>query len=487
MKKCPVVFVGSSKESIDVAFAVQENLEDAAEVRLWNQNLFRPSENTIDELIRFSKEFDFGIFIWNDDDILTSRGENYFSPRDNVIFETGIFLGSLGKKKVFILIPENKVKIPSDLYGLTTICYKKPSDGNYKAALASAVNQIKKSIKNLCQEQISKESFFQGFKTYKNSESAWNDMKEDCKNAEVIKITGIRGIRSFGTDHSLISMADIKKYKNLKKIRIILLSSDARWINKGFIKLREYESIDAFKNELSACHKIIESCMNKLQKKILSTKSGVRYHKGEPKFGIVMTEKVAYVISYASSPNTEVIHLPVYRFENFEGSLYSGFKRHFGDLWHNKSFAGNFNINHIDYENEAGGILIARKSSKNYVALLRREDGYWVLPKGHKLNSKEEINQTALREVSEETGISQSDFYIEKKLGYYGYEAGNGDNDKKQIVHVFLLKCNCNIFPELINKDYLEVKWWDLSKPLPEMLYSQQENFLSKVKQNIVY
>ena len=35
----PVLFVGSSSESLEVAFAAQENLEDCTQVIVWTQGL----------------------------------------------------------------------------------------------------------------------------------------------------------------------------------------------------------------------------------------------------------------------------------------------------------------------------------------------------------------------------------------------------------------------------------------------------------------
>ncbi|MBF6596289.1 MAG: NUDIX hydrolase [Thermaceae bacterium] len=49
----------------------------------------------------------------------------------------------------------------------------------------------------------------------------------------------------------------------------------------------------------------------------------------------------------------------------------------------------------------AGGVVI---SSEGQVLLIRDRQGFWVFPKGH-LDQGENLQQTALREVEEETGI----------------------------------------------------------------------------------
>ena len=70
MNKKIRIFIGSSAESLKVAQAIKANFEHDSdiEVRIWNENLFKPGQYTLDDLIRFTKSFDFGIFVWANDD-----------------------------------------------------------------------------------------------------------------------------------------------------------------------------------------------------------------------------------------------------------------------------------------------------------------------------------------------------------------------------------------------------------------------------------
>jgi len=43
----PNIFIGSSKESLEVAYSLQENLEPFAEVTVWTQGIFELSKFTI--------------------------------------------------------------------------------------------------------------------------------------------------------------------------------------------------------------------------------------------------------------------------------------------------------------------------------------------------------------------------------------------------------------------------------------------------------
>lgn len=97
----PRIFIGSSSEALNIAYAIQSNLEYDATVTVWTQNIFQLSSNSLDDLLNALENFDFGLFIFKPDDITLMRSNNYNVVRDNVIFELGLFFGKLGKGRVF--------------------------------------------------------------------------------------------------------------------------------------------------------------------------------------------------------------------------------------------------------------------------------------------------------------------------------------------------------------------------------------------------
>ncbi|NIG52513.1 nucleotide-binding protein [Chitinophaga sp. Cy-1792] len=154
----PRIFVGSSVEALDIAYTIQENLEFDATVTVWNQGVFNLSNTALDDLISALDNFDFGIFVFKPDDVTYIRSEKKNTIRDNVIFELGLFIGRLGKDKVFYLTPRNSppFHIPTDLLGITAGTFDvKREDNNIKAALGPFCNQIRARLKNFVYSNLS--------------------------------------------------------------------------------------------------------------------------------------------------------------------------------------------------------------------------------------------------------------------------------------------------------------------------------------------
>jgi CRP/FNR family transcriptional regulator, cyclic AMP receptor protein len=118
----PLVFIGSSSESLLKAKLVKQTIRDAGiEVKCWDDSeLFALSESTLDELVSILTEYDFALFFVSGDDQLIGREKERAQPRDNVILELGMSIGALGKERTFILLDEkSRPNLPSDLKGVT--------------------------------------------------------------------------------------------------------------------------------------------------------------------------------------------------------------------------------------------------------------------------------------------------------------------------------------------------------------------------------
>lgn len=150
----PRIFIGSSTESLEVAKRIKLFFSNDYDCYLWTDGIFKSNESFIDTLMKSASLFDFGIMVFAKDDETTVRNQAFESPRDNVLFEYGLFLGRVGLDKAFI-VAEKNVKIPSDLFGITHVIYEMEtlSDGSVAPAcsledgLAAIKRQMDESIK----------------------------------------------------------------------------------------------------------------------------------------------------------------------------------------------------------------------------------------------------------------------------------------------------------------------------------------------------
>jgi len=147
----PKIFIGSSVEGLNIAYAVQQNLTHDAEITVWDQGVFELSQTTIESLVLVLEKSDFAIFVFSPDDITRIRKKEYQTVRDNVIFELGMFIGKLGRNRSFIIMPDKPVfHIPTDLLGVTPGKYDTSrTDGSYQAATGPVCHQIRTQIKKV--------------------------------------------------------------------------------------------------------------------------------------------------------------------------------------------------------------------------------------------------------------------------------------------------------------------------------------------------
>src|SRR6185312_343713 len=146
----PRIFLGSSGKQAKLLQALTRGLEDVAHVEPWT-TVFNPGTTTLERLLELTREVDFAAFVFAQDDWTTNSPAaepaataGQASPRDNVVFEAGLFGGVLGMRRTFILHASG-AKLPTDLLGLTCVRY----DGSTTAAEMKIVCQkLHKAIEN---------------------------------------------------------------------------------------------------------------------------------------------------------------------------------------------------------------------------------------------------------------------------------------------------------------------------------------------------
>lgn len=142
------IFIGSSKEGLNVAKRVKDFFKESYDCYIWTDDIFQYNEGFLETLIKSASLFDFGFMIFSSDDISQIRGKEFETTRDNVLFEYGLFLGRVGIDNAYVLCEES-VKIPSDLQGITLANYKTIKvEGKNEAdgSLEETLKRLKKRI-----------------------------------------------------------------------------------------------------------------------------------------------------------------------------------------------------------------------------------------------------------------------------------------------------------------------------------------------------
>ena len=146
----PRIFLGSSGKQEKLLQALTRGLEDVAHVEPWTTS-FNPGTTTLERLLELAHEVDFAAFAFARDDWTTNGSSaspppesGQASPRDNVVFEAGLFGGTLGMRRTFIL-HANGSKLPSDLLGLTCARY---GDASSAAEMRVVSQKLRKAIES---------------------------------------------------------------------------------------------------------------------------------------------------------------------------------------------------------------------------------------------------------------------------------------------------------------------------------------------------
>lgn len=145
----PKVFICSSTEGEDVAAALQSNLESAAHVKVWSHGAFTPTQTILQTLLEAAESYDFAVLVFTADDERTRRDVTSRVPRDNLLFELGLFMGSLGQQRTFVVYDETGAPtLPSDLGGVVFTTFRSSHDhSELRTRLNTAAGVIRNEIK----------------------------------------------------------------------------------------------------------------------------------------------------------------------------------------------------------------------------------------------------------------------------------------------------------------------------------------------------
>ena len=117
---------------------------------LWTDGVFRASRDSVDSLVAAVKKVDFAVLVLTADDTLITREIEHRAPRDNCIFELGLFMGALGRDRTFIVKPRGiDIKLPSDLLGITPLEYVEGPEDTIAARVGPVCTAVRKAVQSL--------------------------------------------------------------------------------------------------------------------------------------------------------------------------------------------------------------------------------------------------------------------------------------------------------------------------------------------------
>lgn len=144
------LFIGSSTEALPLAEEAKLILQEHFDVTIWNDNIwdtavFRINQNFLLDLLKATLKFDYGILLGTKDDVIKYKRKRMLTPRDNVLFELGLFTGRLGVAKCAFVI-EKELKVLSDLQGISLARFDRSKPDEFKNAILQVKDVFLKSL-----------------------------------------------------------------------------------------------------------------------------------------------------------------------------------------------------------------------------------------------------------------------------------------------------------------------------------------------------
>jgi len=150
------IFIASASEGLEVATALRDALQSnkGFEARVWNETTVKPSMTFIEALEAELDQCDFAVLAMTPDDRVISRGKSSMAPRDNVLFEIGLFTGRIGRERTYFVFDKARdPKIPTDLLGVTPACYGRIEGKSLSESVIGACVLMAKRMKELGERQ----------------------------------------------------------------------------------------------------------------------------------------------------------------------------------------------------------------------------------------------------------------------------------------------------------------------------------------------
>lgn len=131
-----------------------------------------------------------------------------------------------------------------------------------------------------------------------------------------------------------------------------------------------------------------------------------------------------------------------------------------------------------------GIIPLQKKDGQWQVFIVRSITGHWGFPKGHPNGDFETPQQTAERELREETGFTLASYFPAESLSF-SYECRSHGKYVDKTVTLFLGQVTGNIHPCPI--EIAESIWVDLDTVEEKIIFEPIQNLLKRLKEITVH
>ncbi len=126
----------------------------------------------------------------------------------------------------------------------------------------------------------------------------------------------------------------------------------------------------------------------------------------------------------------------------------------------------------------AGGVVYKIVDGVPHFLLLNKTDQGWVIPKGT-VEAGENMETTALREISEEAGLSKDKLRVVKKLGDLETEFFKDTVEYYKVTAIFLVEDISGAVPSPQAKEaFTEAKYFELDEAFEVLAYQNLRPYL---------
>ncbi|MFO7894910.1 MAG: NUDIX hydrolase [Longimicrobiales bacterium] len=136
----------------------------------------------------------------------------------------------------------------------------------------------------------------------------------------------------------------------------------------------------------------------------------------------------------------------------------------------------------VRIETSAGGVVYRRDDSGVHFLLIRDPYENWGLPKGH-VESGESVEETALREVQEETGIEV--LQVREPLGTIDWFFREGPDLIHKYCHFFLMETSTARTVPQLDEGITDCIWLPLDEALKTLTYDNARAVLEMAGERV--